>query len=40
MWQFDLRIGAAVGDAEAPLTTYKVKQERGDLCVWVRPRPA
>ncbi len=35
MWQFDLRTGAALGDAEAPVTTYKLKEENGDLYVWV-----
>ena len=38
MWQFDLRTGAAMGDAEAPVTTYKVKEDGGDLYVWVEPR--
>jgi toluene monooxygenase system ferredoxin subunit len=37
MWQFDLRTGAARGDAEAPVTTYKLKQENGELFVWVEP---
>jgi len=35
MWQFDLRTGAARGDAEAPLTAYSLKQENGALYVWV-----
>ncbi len=38
LWQFDLRTGAAMGDAEAPMTTYKLKQENGELYVWVEPR--
>ena len=37
MWQFDLRTGAALGDAEAPVTTYKAKEENGELYVWVEP---
>jgi toluene monooxygenase system ferredoxin subunit len=37
MWQFDLRTGAALGDAEAPVTTYKLKEENGELFVWVEP---
>lgn len=37
MWQFDLRTGAALGDAEAPVATYKLKEENGDLYVWVEP---
>jgi toluene monooxygenase system ferredoxin subunit len=40
MWQFDLRTGAARGDAELPLTTYRVKQDSGDLYVWVEPPTA
>ena len=37
LWQFDLRTGAAMGDAEAPLHAYSLKQENGDLYVWVGP---
>ena len=37
LWQFDLRTGAAMGDAEAPLTTYRLKHENGELYVWVEP---
>ena len=37
MWQFDLRTGAALGDAEAPVTTYKTKEEDGEIYVWVDP---
>ena len=38
MWQFDLRTGAAMGDAEAPMDTYKLKEENGELYVWVEPK--
>jgi toluene monooxygenase system ferredoxin subunit len=37
LWQFDLRTGAPVGDAEAPLATYRVKEENGALLVWDGP---
>ena len=37
MWQFDLRTGAALGDAEAPVTTYRTKEENGELYVWIEP---
>ena len=40
MWQFDLRTGAAMGDAEAPLAAYALKHENGELYVWVGPAPA
>jgi hypothetical protein len=40
MWQFDLRTAAAMGDAEAPVTTYRIKQDSGDLYVWVEHRSA
>jgi nitrite reductase/ring-hydroxylating ferredoxin subunit/(2Fe-2S) ferredoxin len=33
MWQFDLRTGAPLGDAEIGLTGYPVKEDRGDLYV-------
>jgi toluene monooxygenase system ferredoxin subunit len=39
LWQFDLRTGAPMGDAEAPMTTYKLKREGGELYVWVEPAP-
>ena len=37
LWQFDLRTGEPRGDAEAPMETYKLKQENGALYVWVEP---
>jgi toluene monooxygenase system ferredoxin subunit len=37
LWQFDLRTGAAVGDAEAPMQTYRLKEDAGLLYVWVAP---
>jgi toluene monooxygenase system ferredoxin subunit len=37
LWQFDLRTGEARGDAEAPMETYKLKQENGALYVWMEP---
>jgi nitrite reductase/ring-hydroxylating ferredoxin subunit/(2Fe-2S) ferredoxin len=33
MWQFDLRTGAPLGDAEVGLTGYPLKEEGGDLYV-------
>ena len=33
MWQFDVRTGAPIGDAETGLTGYRVKEERGELYV-------
>ena len=35
MWQFDVRTGAPLGDAEIGLTGYRLKEEAGDLHVWV-----
>ena len=37
LWQFELRTGAPMGDAEAPLQAYSLKQENGALFVWVGP---
>ena len=37
MWQFDLRTGEPRADAETGLTAYRLKQEDGDLYVWVEP---
>jgi toluene monooxygenase system ferredoxin subunit len=37
LWQFDLRTGEPRGDAEAPMETYKLKQENGELYVWLEP---
>lgn len=34
-WQFDLHTGEPRGDAEAPLTAYKLKHEGGELYLWV-----
>ncbi|MGH2628460.1 MAG: Rieske 2Fe-2S domain-containing protein, partial [Anaerolineales bacterium] len=33
MWQFDLRTGAPLGDAEVGLKGYRLKEERGELYV-------
>ena len=33
MWQFDLRTGAPLGDAQEGLTGYPLKEEHGDLYV-------
>jgi toluene monooxygenase system ferredoxin subunit len=35
LWQFDVRTGAPLGDAEAGLTAYRVKEEEGALHVWI-----
>ncbi len=32
-WQFDLKTGAPIGDAETGLKTYRLREERGDLYV-------
>src|SRR6266850_2264902 len=33
MWQFDVHTGAPLGDAEAGLKGYRLKEERGELYV-------
>ena len=33
LWQFDLRTGAPMGDAEVGLTGYPLKEEGGDLYI-------
>jgi len=33
MWQFDVRTGAPLGDAEVGLTGYRLKEEGGDLYI-------
>ena len=33
MWQFDVHTGAPLGDAEMGLTSYRLKEERGELYV-------
>jgi (2Fe-2S) ferredoxin/nitrite reductase/ring-hydroxylating ferredoxin subunit len=33
MWQFDLKTGAPMGDAESGITGYPLKEERGELYV-------
>ena len=33
MWQFDVHTGAPLGDAETGLTSYRLKEERGELYV-------
>jgi toluene monooxygenase system ferredoxin subunit len=35
LWQFDVRSGAPLGDAEKGLTGYRLKEEGGALHVWV-----
>ncbi|HYB43641.1 MAG TPA: Rieske 2Fe-2S domain-containing protein [Candidatus Methylomirabilis sp.] len=35
MWQFDVRTGAPLGDADTGLTGYRLKQEGGALHVWI-----
>jgi toluene monooxygenase system ferredoxin subunit len=35
LWQFDLRSGAPLGDAETALEAYRLKEEDGTLYVWV-----
>jgi toluene monooxygenase system ferredoxin subunit len=35
LWQFDVRTGAPLGDAEAGLGKYRVKDEEGALHVWI-----
>ena len=37
LWQFDIRTGAALGDAEAPVRVYEVKREGDALYVWDPP---
>jgi toluene monooxygenase system ferredoxin subunit len=40
LWQFDLRTGAPIGDAEEPVKMYALKQDNGELFVWTGPGPA
>jgi toluene monooxygenase system ferredoxin subunit len=35
LWQFDLRTGAPLGDAERGLKGYRLKEEDGALHVWI-----
>jgi toluene monooxygenase system ferredoxin subunit len=35
LWQFDVRTGAPLGDAETGLTGYRLKAEDGALHVWI-----
>jgi len=35
LWQFDLRTGAPLGDAERGLASYRVKEGDGALHVWI-----
>ncbi len=35
LWQFDVRTGAPLGDAETRLTGYRLKQEDEALHVWI-----
>jgi len=37
MWQFDVRTGAPMGDAEVGLKGYRLKEERGELYVELVP---
>jgi len=39
MWQFDLRTGAPLGDAEAPSTAYPLKREADDVLIWLGEGP-
>ena len=35
LWQFDVRTGAPLGDAEKGLTGYRLKEEDGVLYAWI-----
>jgi toluene monooxygenase system ferredoxin subunit len=35
LWQFELRTGAPLGDAESGLASYRLKEEDGALHVWI-----
>jgi len=35
LWQFDVRTGAPLGDAETGLRSYRLKEEEGALHVWI-----
>jgi toluene monooxygenase system ferredoxin subunit len=35
LWQFDVRTGAPLGDAETGLSGYRLKEEDGVLHVWI-----
>jgi toluene monooxygenase system ferredoxin subunit len=35
LWQFDLRTGAPVAEADCGLESYRLKQEGGELHVWI-----
>ncbi len=35
LWQFDVRTGAPLGDAETGLSSYRLKEEEGALHVWI-----
>ena len=39
LWQFDVRTGAPLGDAESGLTGYRLKEEAGALHVWMENAP-
>jgi nitrite reductase/ring-hydroxylating ferredoxin subunit/(2Fe-2S) ferredoxin len=39
LWQFDLRTGAPMGDAQEPLMTYPAKEERGEVYVTLAKEP-
>lgn len=39
MWQFDLRTGAPMGDAETGLKGYSLKQEQGEIYVELSGKP-
>ena len=34
-WQFDLRTGVLLGDAEKGIAGYRIKEEDGALYVWI-----
>ena len=37
LWQFDLKTGAPLGDAETGLSCHRLKEEDGVLYTWVEP---
>jgi len=35
LWQFDVRTGAPLGDAETGLSSFRLKEDDGALHVWI-----
>ncbi len=35
LWQFDVRTGAPLGDAETGLSSFRLKEDEGALHVWI-----